>query len=80
MTVCTRCGAKGGVLFTHHALCADCNEERAVHQKELRDISIQNRELLAARLVHPAGKGPARRAREVWVSHEASHPHHGGDA
>jgi hypothetical protein len=36
-------------------------------QKAKRDENQRNRELLAARIVHPSGKGPKHRAMDLWV-------------
>ncbi len=66
MSACKKCGADE-VLFGHQGLCKTHYDAYMAHQKELRDISIQNRELLAARIVHPAGKSPRQRARDLWV-------------
>ncbi len=63
---CSRCGTEG-VTFGHRGLCANDYAKYMAHQKELRDISIENRELLAARITHPSGKSPRWRAREKWV-------------
>ena len=64
MSACKRCGTEG-VLFGHLALCADCYRKHRAHQASLREEAIRNRELLAARLVHPAGKH-RHRARD-WI-------------
>lgn len=66
MSACSRCGTKG-VLFGHVALCSNCYAKHQAHQKELRDETIRNRELLAARIVHPAGTA---RHRDRWRFHE----------
>jgi hypothetical protein len=63
---CTRCGTEG-VTFGHRGLCAECYAVHMAHQKALRDENQRNRELLAARLVHPAGRTPRHRAMDLWI-------------
>lgn len=63
---CAKCGARGVVLFGHHGMCADCYEQHRDHQAALREERIRSRELLAARIVHPAGKAPRYRAMDQW--------------
>ena len=63
---CYRCGAKGPT-FGHRGLCAEHYAEHMARQKELREESQRNRELLAARIVHPAGRSPKHRAMDLWV-------------
>ena len=64
---CSRCGVEG-ITFGHQGLCANDYAKYMAHQKELRDISIENREMLAARLVHPAGRKPKHR--DLWARPE----------
>ena len=63
---CSRCG-KPGPTFGHLGLCAEHYAAHMAHQKELRDESQRNRELLAARIVHPAGRSPRHRAADLWI-------------
>lgn len=63
---CNRCGAEG-TTFGHVGFCGDCYGKHRAHQIELREQNLENRELLAARIVHPAGKGPKQRARDLWI-------------
>ncbi len=64
---CARCGNEG-ITYGHQGLCANDYLKYQAHQKELRDISIENRELLAARITHPAGKKPKHR--DLWARPE----------
>ena len=64
---CSRCGVET-ITAGHPGRCANDYAKYMAHQKELRDISIENRELLAARITHPAGKKP--RHREMWARPE----------
>jgi hypothetical protein len=66
VTVCFDCHVKGVVLFGHAGRCANCYRKYQLHQKELREEGIRNRELLAARVVHPSGRSPRWRQRD-WL-------------
>ncbi len=66
MTACKRCGATGVPLFGYQGLCAEHYAAYMDHQKDLREETLRNREMLAARIVHPAGRSARYRARD-WI-------------
>jgi len=66
VTRCYDCRVEGVVLFGHSGRCADCYDRYRKHQAELRQESQRCRELLAARIVHPAGRSPRHRAMDLW--------------
>ena len=63
---CNRCGNEG-VTFGHIGLCKPCYAIHMARQADLFAESQRNRELLAARIVHPAGKTARQKASDLWI-------------
>lgn len=64
--ICNRCG-ENRTTFGHIGYCDPCYTAHREHQRELQIEAQASREAQAARIVHPAGKAPRYRARDLWI-------------